>query len=107
MADAPDADTNVERGPGEQVAAYEELREVVLAEQPGGWRLGHGVLANRGVAAWMATRATASVTLVSAAPARHPSIPLPLIAYQPTVALSLQSVPEIVAVLAQMALAHA
>src|SRR2546429_63090 len=39
--------------PGD-VARYEQLREQVLGGQPGGWRLGLGVLHNRGVAAWLA-----------------------------------------------------
>jgi hypothetical protein len=103
VADASDASVDDPTG---LVEAYEELREVVLAEQSGGWRLGHGVLTGRGVAAWMAARATVSATSVTAAPARHPSIPLPH-RLPTTVALSLQHVPEIVAVLAQMALAHA
>ena len=103
MADASDAGTG---DPTEQVTAYEELREAVLNEQPGGWRLGHGVLTGRGVAAWMAARATASAAPVSAAPARHSSIPVPH-RLPTTVTLSLQHVPEIVAVLAQMVLARA
>ncbi len=106
MADAPDADTNVQRDRGEQVVAYEELREAVLAEQSGGWRLGHGVLTGRGVAAWMAARA-AVARPCGATSARPPSIPLPTSLYQSSVALSLPPTPEIVAVLAHMALAHA
>ena len=32
---------------------YEQLRSAVLGGQPDGFRLGHGVLAARGLAAWM------------------------------------------------------
>ena len=35
-------------------AGYERLRSAVLSGGAGGWRLGHGVLATRGTAAWMA-----------------------------------------------------
>ncbi len=108
MADTLDTgDTEVERDPGQLVLAYEELREAVLAEQPGGWRLGHGVLTGRGVAAWMAARAAVARPSVSATSARPSSIPLPTSIHQPSVALSLRPTPEVVAVLAQMALAHA
>lgn len=108
MADTLDTDdTEVERDPGQLVLAYEELRGAVLDEQPGGWRLGHGVLAGRGVAAWMAARAAVARSSVSATSARPPSIPLPTSIHQPSVALSLRPTPEVIAVLAQMALAHA
>jgi len=39
------------------VADYERLREQVLAAQPDGWRRGWAVLARRGMAAWITTRA--------------------------------------------------
>jgi hypothetical protein len=107
VADALDtADTEVGRDPGQLVLAYEELREAVLDEQPLGWRLGHGVLAGRGVAAWMAARAAVAGPAVATS-ARPPSIPLPTSIHQPSVALSLRPTPEVIAVLAQMALAHA
>lgn len=37
--------------PAAFAAAYERLREAVLCGRPDGWRLGHGVLVTRGVAA--------------------------------------------------------
>lgn len=50
---APDPDR-------ERLAAdYERLREQVLAAQPDGWRRGWAVLARRGMAAWITTRAAA------------------------------------------------
>lgn len=39
---------------GEMAARYELLRELVRAGQAGGWRHGLGVLAARGMAAWIA-----------------------------------------------------
>jgi len=39
------------------VADYERLRGQVLAAQPDGWRRGWAVLARRGMAAWITTRA--------------------------------------------------
>ena len=91
---------------------YEHLRERVLAGQPDGWRAGLGVLVSRGVVAWIAAWAALSPAPQAgtpapdppSAPARPPSAPAP----QPASALS--SPPgagQIVAVLAQMALAHA
>lgn len=35
-------------------ARYEQLRDLVLTGQAGGWRHGLGVLSTRGMAAWMA-----------------------------------------------------
>jgi hypothetical protein len=45
--DEPRGDAGVLR------SGYERLREAVLSGAAGGWRLGHGVLAARGVTAWM------------------------------------------------------
>lgn len=39
------------------MADYERLRGQVLAAQPDGWRRGWAVLARRGMAAWITTRA--------------------------------------------------
>ena len=78
-------------------AGYEQLRERVLAGRPDGWRLGHAALARGGMAGWIAASAA-----VSAGPTRSPPGPL---ADGPAAA-SLPS-GEIVAVLCEMALAHA
>jgi hypothetical protein len=78
-------------------AGYEQLRERVLAGRPDGWRLGHAALARGGIAGWIAASAA-----LAAGPAR--SRPRP-----PADAAPLASLPAgaIVAVLCEMALAHA
>jgi hypothetical protein len=88
---------------------YERLREAVLAERPDGFRLGHGVLVTRGMRAWM----TAFGALAHSAPeAGAPGVSLA--ASNPgenncasVVAAPLPGADRFVAVLAQMALAHA
>lgn len=60
-------------------AAYEALREAVMAGSPDGWRHGHGVLAGRGMAAWI-TAWTAPTPLgagTTASPSHTPSRRLP------------------------------
>ena len=48
------ADSDTSRGDtGALRAGYERLRAAVLAGSAGGWRLGHGVLSARGMAAWI------------------------------------------------------
>ena len=93
------------------VASYEALREAVLGGRPEGWRLGHGVLANRGVAAWMATWATVVVARGAGTAVLDPSAstPSPLPTTIHPLADSLPSLPDaaqVVAVIADMALAH-
>jgi hypothetical protein len=44
--------------------SYETLRRGVLSGEPGSWRLGHGVLVVRGMAAWMAAWAAGSAAPV-------------------------------------------
>jgi len=85
--------------PGALRAGYERLREAVLSGRPDGWRLGHGVLATRGTVAWIAAAAEVA-----------PSPPAAGETAEPPPASSAATPPgagEIVAVLAQMALAHA
>ncbi|MCA1701323.1 MAG: hypothetical protein LC790_21460 [Actinobacteria bacterium] len=80
-------------------AGYERLREAVLSGRPDGFRLGHGVLATRGTVAWIAAAAEFA-----------PSPPAAGEAAEPPPASSPSALPgagEVVAVLAQMALAHA
>lgn len=98
---------------GALVAGYEALRVAVLGGEPEGWRHGHGVLARAGMAGWMATWAALAPEPAAgtAAPIpTHPSTPTPSApAPHPatTPALSsLRNAGEVVAVLAQMALAH-
>jgi hypothetical protein len=80
------------------VDGYERLRERVLAGRPDGWRLGRGLLAGKGVAAWLAACATFTPAGdVAAGPAARPA--RPIVGARP-------GADELVAVLAQMALAH-
>ncbi len=79
-------------GPGD-VARYERLRQQVLAGDAGGWRLGLGVLENRGIAGWL--RAWDSLPAPPALAARpaEPARPSPgsseqLVAALATMALS-------------------
>lgn len=75
---------------------YEQLRQVVLGGHAEGWRHGLGVLTSRGMAAWM--RACTANPAPAPAPASGPSPAGP----QPGTRGG-----EVVAVLAQMTLAHA
>jgi hypothetical protein len=98
VADEPAADRPL-------VASYEALREAVLAGRPEGWRYGHGVLAGRGVAAWMAAW-SACVPLSAGTTAHAPATaPRPSPAATPSLS-SLRNADQIIAVIAQMALAH-
>lgn len=83
--------------PAVLVDGYERLRERVLTGRPDGWRLGRGLLAGKGVAAWIAACATFTPASDAAGPADRPS--------QPT-AGARPGADQLVAVLAQMALAH-
>jgi hypothetical protein len=58
----------IEHAGAEIDASYERLRAAVLGGAPDGFRLGHGVLATRGVVAWMQT-----VTAVSSPAAQQPA----------------------------------
>jgi hypothetical protein len=54
------ADDDRARPAGDPAAlrsGHEQLRERVLAGRPDGWRLGHAVLARRGMAGWIAASA--------------------------------------------------
>lgn len=75
---------------------YERLRAAVLGGQPDGFRLGHGVLATRGLVAWMRTASSLAVPAPSAS--SHPPA---------GEVVSLPGADQLVAVIAQMALAHA
>jgi hypothetical protein len=108
------------------VARYEQLRHVAAGGHAGGWRHGLGALVARGMACWMAACAAlpaaapehgsppAAVTPQAGASlsALNPSLPAPDQeggASSPacTSLLPAAVVPQIVAVLAQMTLAHA
>jgi hypothetical protein len=47
---------------GGLVEGYEQLRSRVLTGRPDGWRLGWGVLAHRGVAAWITAWTTTATS---------------------------------------------
>ncbi len=110
---ADDADEVAGCDPVALVAGYEAMRAAVLSGHPEGWRHGHGVLASRGVAAWMATWAAVAPAPAAGTPAPEPSDPPIPSPSRPTdhnpaapTLSSLRNAGEIVAVLAQMALAH-
>ena len=83
------------------MAGYERLRERVLAGRPDGWRLGHGVLAGKGVAGWIA-----ACTALSAAPAVTVSAARPANVAVVQTGAGHGGADQLVAVLAEMALAH-
>jgi len=89
----------------------------VLAGQPDGWRLGHGVLAGKGMVAWIgawttvapAPAAGTSALDRSTAPT-NPSLSATTFTPSSPAPAALSSLPcaaQLVAVLTQMALAHA
>ena len=79
---------------------YEQLRARVLAGRPDGWRLGHAVLARHGMAGWIAARAAVAWA--------DRTGPTPIRPHQPARAPApAADCGRIVAVLSQMALAHA
>lgn len=93
------------------VASYEALRAAVVSGQGEAWRHGHGVLAARGLAAWMAAWAALAPAPAAGTPAPQPSdLPTPSPSCPdhpaPPTLSSLRHAGEIVAVLSQMALAH-
>jgi hypothetical protein len=77
---------------------YERLRQAVLGGQPDGFRLGHAVLAARGLVAWMQTVTSVGRSVPTASTSSHPPA---------GEVVSLPGAEELVAVIAQMALAHA
>ena len=89
---------------------YEALRAAVVSGQPQGWRYGHSVLCREGLAGWMAawTAVSSPSTAGTTTPGpSQPGNPTPFNPDRSTAVLSSLPVPgEIVAVLAQMALAH-
>ena len=86
--------------PGALTAGYERLRAAVLSGGAGGWRLGHGVLAARGIAAWMSAFGSLAPP-VSASDAQNAADPAPV------QSLPARDADQVIAVLAQMTLAVA
>jgi hypothetical protein len=88
----------IEHAGAEVNASYDRLRAAVLAGQPAGFRLGHGVLATRGVVAWMGTVNSLRTPAPSVSERCHPPA---------GEVVALPNAEQLVAVLAQMTLAHA
>jgi hypothetical protein len=66
-----DNDIDDTTGDGSDVVhGYEQLRARALGGQPDGWRLGLGVLQQRGVAAWLRVRQASVPTVSVPTPAR-------------------------------------
>lgn len=88
----------LEHAGAEVNASYERLRAAVLGGQPDGFRLGHAVLATRGVVAWIAALGSLTGPAPSASERSHPPA---------GGVVALPNAGKLVAVLAQMTLAHA
>jgi hypothetical protein len=89
---------SIEQTGAELDASYERLRAAVLGGQPDGFRLGHGVLATRGVVAWIAAVSSLAAPPPAASERSHPPA---------GEVVALPNTHKLVAVLAQMTLAHA
>ncbi|MGH2870968.1 MAG: hypothetical protein ACRDL5_00700 [Solirubrobacteraceae bacterium] len=82
---------------------YERLRAAVLSGAGGGWRLGHGVLARRGMTGWMS--AVAELVLGDGGAGGPEPMSPPQSAQAPSAQpTSLPDADQVVAVLAQMVL---
>ena len=88
----------IEHGGAEVDANYERLRAAVFGGQPDGFRLGHGVLATRGVVAWLGAVSALRAPAPSASERSHPPA---------GEVVALPNAQQLVGVLAQMTLAHA
>ncbi len=89
-----------DRDPVALRCGYEQLREAVLSGRVDGWALGHGVLATRGIVAWI-------TVLSDVAPASPPAAGRSESRLGASTGSSLPGAGEIGAVLAQMAFAIA
>jgi hypothetical protein len=97
---ADGGEREVQGDAGVPAAGYERLRAAVLSDGAGGWRLGHGVLAARGMVAWM----SAFGSLAPPVSVRGPQGVADPVAIEPA---RTRDADEVVAVLAQMTLAIA
>jgi hypothetical protein len=88
----------LEHGGAELNASYERLRAAVFGGQRDGFRLGHGVLATRGVVAWMGALSSLRAPAPRASERSHPPA---------GEVVALPNAEKLVAVLAQMTLALA
>jgi len=89
---------DTEHAGAEVDASYERLRAAVLCGQPDGFRRGHGVLATRGVVAWIGALSSVRAPAPSASERSHPPA---------GEVVTLPNAQQLVGVLAQMTLAHA
>ena len=89
---------SIEHAGAEVDASYERLRAAVLGGAPDGFRLGHGVLATRGVVAWIGALSALRAPAPSASERSQPPA---------GEVVALPNAEKLVAVLAQMTLAHA
>ena len=92
-----ESDGTAREPPTALAASYERLRAAVLGGAPDGYRLGHGVLATRGMVAWIA--ASSSLTSLPSASDRGHAPAGEVVA--------LPNAQQLVGVLAQMTLALA
>ena len=88
----------IEHAGAELEASYERLRAAVLGGEPDGFRLGHGVLATRGVVAWIQALSALAAPAPTDSERSHPPA---------GEVLELPNAQQLVGVLAQMTLAHA
>ena len=102
------AESGLRSDPAVLRAGYEALREAVVGGYSHGWRHGHGVLAGRGVAAWITAWTTPAPDAAGTTAQRsHPlSASRSTTCQTPKVLSSRPDAGEVVAVLAQMTLAH-
>ena len=105
------ADGGESRGDaGALSAGYERLRAAVLSGAAGGWRLGHGVLCARGMAAWMSALGELAPPAAGGTGAAGPAPPSPSDGREAPSGRPVSELPggdQVVAVLAQMTLALA
>ena len=93
------------------LAGYERLRAAALAAGPDAWRLGHGVLAARGMVGWMAAFGALGPAAAADHAREHPGAgsagPSASSCAPGAELVALPGAEEVVAVLAQMTLALA
>lgn len=106
MAETPAAE--VESDHSALVESYEAMRDAVVGGRAEGWRHGYGVLARRGMVAWMGAWASLAPAPAAGTPAPPSDPSTPSLCPTSTDPSTLSSLPagEIVSVVAQMALAH-
>ena len=106
MAETPTAEGRSD--PTALVEGYEAMRDAVVGGRAEGWRHGYGVLAGRGMVAWMGAWASLAPAPAAGtpAPSSDPSTPSICPANTDPSVLSSLHAGEIVSVVAQMALAH-